>query len=246
MSQISTILENVDRRRISADREISPTTRSKLGQFMTPAPLARFMASLFRSLPGEIKLLDPGAGIGTLTSAFVEYAVRQIHKPSIDVHAYEIDATMRRHLEATLGECGSFCRQLGADFQWQIHVEDFIEAGVQSLLYEHSLFGEESQRYTHCIMNPPYRKIKSDSGTRVQLQRNGPKPNAIAASRRSLPWLMPNAWYVLLKRFSAKEEKRRIVASVYDPNQVPGSRVGFENHLNVIHMEGGYQRCRSR
>jgi adenine-specific DNA-methyltransferase len=49
---------------------------------------------------------------------------------------------------------------------------------------------------------------------------------------------MPNAWYVLVRRFSAKEEKRRIVASVYDPNRVAGSKVGFENHLNVLHIRG--------
>lgn len=140
---------------------------------MTPAPLAQFMASLFKSLPDEIVLLDPGAGIGILTSAFVEHAVRHVSKSTIHVHAYEVDAVMLRHLKTTMEECDSFCKQIGVDFQWHIHAEDFIEAGVQSLVYEYSLFGEKSQRYSHCIMNPPYRKIKSDSSTRAQLQQIG-------------------------------------------------------------------------
>jgi adenine-specific DNA-methyltransferase len=38
-----------------------------------------------------------------------------------------------------------------------------------------------------------------------------------------------------VRRFSSKEERRRIVATVYDPDDVPGKKVGFENHLNVFH-----------
>ena len=48
--------------------------------------------------------------------------------------------------------------------------------------------------------------------------------------------LFPNGHYVLIKRFTAKEEKRRVVACVYDP--VNGyDFVAFENHVNVIHRD---------
>lgn len=50
--------------------------------------------------------------------------------------------------------------------------------------------------------------------------------------------LLPEGWYCVVKRFSAKEERRRIVASVWSPDQVPGP-VAFENHLNVFHVKGG-------
>jgi adenine-specific DNA-methyltransferase len=49
---------------------------------------------------------------------------------------------------------------------------------------------------------------------------------------------MPGGTYVLAKRFSSKEEKRRIVAAVFDPEIVPAEMVGFENHLNVFHADG--------
>jgi adenine-specific DNA-methyltransferase len=49
--------------------------------------------------------------------------------------------------------------------------------------------------------------------------------------------LLPEGWYCVVKRFSAKEERRRIVASVWSPEQVPGP-VAFENHLNVFHSKG--------
>lgn len=49
--------------------------------------------------------------------------------------------------------------------------------------------------------------------------------------------LLPEGWYAVVKRFSAKEERRRIVASVWSPEDNPGE-VAFENHLNVFHVCG--------
>src|SRR5699024_5335081 len=49
--------------------------------------------------------------------------------------------------------------------------------------------------------------------------------------------LLPEGWYTVVKRFSAKEERRRIIASVWSPIEHPGP-VAFENHLNVFHITG--------
>jgi adenine-specific DNA-methyltransferase len=49
--------------------------------------------------------------------------------------------------------------------------------------------------------------------------------------------LVPEGWYAVVKRFSAKEERRRIVAGVWSPLDHPGP-VAFENHLNVFHSRG--------
>ena len=49
--------------------------------------------------------------------------------------------------------------------------------------------------------------------------------------------LLPEGWYTVVKRFSSKEERRRIVASVWSPIENPGE-VAFENHLNVFHIGG--------
>jgi adenine-specific DNA-methyltransferase len=50
--------------------------------------------------------------------------------------------------------------------------------------------------------------------------------------------LVPSEVYVLVKRFSSKEEKRRIVACIYDPRQTSVEWVAFENHLNYFHNRG--------
>jgi adenine-specific DNA-methyltransferase len=41
-----------------------------------------------------------------------------------------------------------------------------------------------------------------------------------------------------VKRFTSKEERRRVVASVLEPSDISNDLVGVENHLNVFHMAG--------
>ena len=64
------------------------------------------------------------------------------------------------------------------------------------------------------------------------------KPNAILDNAETRPWLVPSGMYVLTKRFTSKEERRRLVACLFDPEQVKAEWVGFENHLNYFHASG--------
>ncbi len=72
----------------------------------------------------------------------------------------------------------------------------------------------------------------------IKWPKQSKKPNALKQLAGVDELLVPNETYVLVKRFSAKEERRRIVASIHDPRRVPGDRVGFENHLNYFHDHG--------
>jgi adenine-specific DNA-methyltransferase len=64
------------------------------------------------------------------------------------------------------------------------------------------------------------------------------KPNAIEASLHTIDMLIDAGYYVLTKRFSSKEERRRVVSAIYDPHLIKASHVGFENHLNYFHTKG--------
>lgn len=64
------------------------------------------------------------------------------------------------------------------------------------------------------------------------------KPNALLRSPETLKLLLPNETYVLVKRFTSKEERRRVVAATITPADIPGSTVAIENHLNVYHDNG--------
>lgn len=65
------------------------------------------------------------------------------------------------------------------------------------------------------------------------------KPEYIKHVPESLVLLVPNRNYVLLRRFSAKEEERRLVAGPYLASVGTTSMVGLENHLNYVYRPGG-------
>lgn len=62
------------------------------------------------------------------------------------------------------------------------------------------------------------------------------KPNAIVCNDLTEKRLLPAGHYCVVRRFSTKEERRRIVASVVEPKDFGDYvAIGFENHLNVFH-----------
>lgn len=64
------------------------------------------------------------------------------------------------------------------------------------------------------------------------------KPNAVESNSHTASLLVPSGVYVLTKRFTSKEERRRVVACIYAPEHVAPGPVGFENHVNYIHASG--------
>jgi hypothetical protein len=65
---------------------------------------------------------------------------------------------------------------------------------------------------------------------------NFKKPNAIVHNKETEKWLYPNGFYCVVRRFSSKEEKRRVTAGVVRPDVFKEyNMLGFENHLNVFH-----------
>lgn len=167
------LLRDVDKVRRAASSELDQGRRSELGQFMTPAPIARFMASLFLGQKGEVRLLDAGAGVGSLTAAFVEEMCSRKQRPAaITVRAFEIDPLLLIRLRETLSACRSMCQAHGIAFEADVRSEDFVKAGAGMLVG--SLFATAaSQRFDCAILNPPYRKISSASAERAMLREAG-------------------------------------------------------------------------
>jgi adenine-specific DNA-methyltransferase len=389
------------------------------------------MAGMFEARKSVLRVLDPGAGIGSLSAAFVAAMCRRPRRPEVIVlTAYEIDPKLIGYLRATLDLCRAASDEASIQFEARVIAEDFLEAGARSLAGD--LFAARvDERFDCAILNPPYRKIRTESRERRLLREigvetsnlyagflavtaqilapagemvaitprsfcNGPyfepfrrfflrtmrfrhvhvfdardrafpddevlqenvvfraerttatavgvvvssslgpddldvrartirhddivrpsdrhafihivpdgggdairqrmgklkasladldlgvstgrvvdfrakdllrakpgrntvpliypchlqqgyvewptsrarKPNALALSPRADDLLLPAGHYVLVKRFSAKEEPRRVVAAVYDPARVPTDRVAFENHLNYYHLRG--------
>ena len=163
----------LDFRRLDVSRQINPERRAKLGQFFTPSEIAGFMAEMFADISSEsIRILDPGAGIGTLTAALITRLLEQKSPPkAIEVTAFEIDPVVRGYLEVTLNICRTRCRESGVAFSAEIISEDFILYTRHQ--FENTLFDATPRLYTHTILNPPYKKIASDSEQRDSLSSLG-------------------------------------------------------------------------
>ena len=155
-----TSLHALDHIRQSFNGSTDRATRAGIGQFLTPAAIAQFMASLFEGGPGHVRVLDPGAGAGVLFAMCIETLISQEKPPvSIAVDAYETDAAILPHLQATMKRCESLCSSHGIPFQGMVKDEDFVSFAVTET--RESLFAVPGRRFTHVILNPPYMKINS-------------------------------------------------------------------------------------
>ena len=132
----------VDELRHEANAKLDPRKKGPLGQFMTPFRIAEFMAGLFTATEVPAVLLDAGAGIGSLSIA----ASRVLKLKRIE--AWEIDPVMQSYLQGSL-------ERLKVEFE--IHKTDFIHDSVNRLQFN------VGTRFTHVILNPPYKKISSHS-----------------------------------------------------------------------------------
>ncbi len=63
------------------------------------------------------------------------------------------------------------------------------------------------------------------------------KPEALAINPASSSLLIPATIYTVVKRMTAKEERHRVVAAVYEP-AATATVVAFENHINYFHQNG--------
>lgn len=68
------------------------------------------------------------------------------------------------------------------------------------------------------------------------------KGQYLALTPKSKNWLVPNKNYVLLRRFSAKDDKARLVAAPYFYALGSSDSIGIENKLNYIYRPKGHMQ----
>jgi adenine-specific DNA-methyltransferase len=150
-------------RRQQASAALDPKRRANLGQYFTPAPAADFLASLARLEGAEtIRILDPGAGAGSLTASLVMRILRERPGMRISVTACEVDHHLHGTLESTLSDCTDTANDYGSRLQANIVRGDFIEWATA----DDGLFAQPREPFDLVIMNPPYRKLAANSPER--------------------------------------------------------------------------------
>lgn len=163
------LLTRLDAARAKLAASLRPEERKALGQFLTPAPVASLMASMVEELPTRVRLLDAGAGIGALTAAFVSDICTWERPPEqVSLCAYEMDLRLQPALGEALASCEEALRARGVRVSSEIHAEDFIQHAVAQIAGT-----IPPQRFNYAIINPPYRKIRSESRERRLLRQGG-------------------------------------------------------------------------
>ncbi len=162
------MLSEVEKIRLAVSKAADRKRKSLLGQFFTPEPIARFMAELF-DINDDINchLLDAGAGIGSLSAAFIDRWISYNYSfKNIELDAFEIDKYLHPYLIQTLEKYKKHFK-----FVPIIRDTDFIHTAADYL--SGSLFIQTLPKYSHAILNPPYKKIRSNSAHRKALRQVG-------------------------------------------------------------------------
>ncbi len=142
------------------DASTSPDERKKRGHFGTPPAVAEFMAGMFAELPhGDVHVLDPGAGVGTLSAAICQRALGQRSCGALFFELWENDPTLVPLLKKTMGHCRKKLREMGHGMEFVVRNEDFVLANSSRTLFDD---GPEP-KFDLAILNPPYFKLRKDS-----------------------------------------------------------------------------------
>lgn len=167
------LTDRVDFFRLDASRKLDPERKESLGQFLTPAPVARLMASMPDYGDVVVRILDPGAGVGSLFAACVAELFNRPKRPQeIRVTAYEVDPVLAEYLPETFELCRIACERAGILFNGEVIQSDFIESAAQALAPGLFAHGRASE-FSVAILNPPYGKIRTDSRIRQLLRELG-------------------------------------------------------------------------
>jgi adenine-specific DNA-methyltransferase len=123
---------------------------------------------MFAEPDDEVRLLDAGAGAGSLTAATVAALLERDEPPrSIEVVTIEVEPVLISYLDETLDACAGASAAAGVSFDARIDTEDFLAATARRV--QDDVPGD----FTCAILNPPYRKIRSSSGERALCRAMG-------------------------------------------------------------------------
>ena len=140
----------------------SASCRKAQGLYLTPVPVAHFMAAQIDHLPsGAVRLLDPAAGAGVLCCAAVERLVAATRVASIELVVYESDVALCAALRTVLSHLRDWCGTRHVALRARIRCTDFVAANASALrsLGELLPAAPADSGFDAVIANPPYFKI---------------------------------------------------------------------------------------
>jgi adenine-specific DNA-methyltransferase len=166
VAPVGELLADAADTQVKYERLTSLDDRKKKGQFFTPPQVCQLMASFFHFTKSDaFRLLDPGAGVGSLTAAVCDRFLNFPAPRNIEIHLFENDPEVLPFLRQTVKRCAGRLSEHGHSMAYEIHAQDFI-LDAASICFGHpSLFngGSALGEFDGVIMNPPYFKVNKAS-----------------------------------------------------------------------------------
>jgi adenine-specific DNA-methyltransferase len=160
--------EFADRLGIYYTQQVTAKHKKDNGQFFTPTPIARLLASYCDLIKTSLKILDPGCGMAILSCALIEQIIENSNNiERIDLVAYETDLELIPFTQKALDYLKEWLLNKGIQFNYVLLKSDFVLENA-SVLRENklpSLFEETKkvdEDFDIIISNPPYFKLSKD------------------------------------------------------------------------------------
>ncbi|MBQ6638909.1 MAG: Eco57I restriction-modification methylase domain-containing protein [Lachnospiraceae bacterium] len=151
------MLDHVVNQTMNFLENMPKSKRKKKGQFFTSVETARFMADMFDldNCKGRISVLDPGAGTGILSVAFLERLMSLSSDINVSLTCYETDPEVLPVLKSNLEYAKS---EYPDQIEYRVLEEDYILSQSNDF-DENLLANEDPLKYDYVIANPPYLRV---------------------------------------------------------------------------------------
>jgi adenine-specific DNA-methyltransferase len=118
------------------DATTLPRTRKERGHFGTAPAIADFMAGMFMEIPqGAVRILDPGAGVGTLSAAVCQRVLEQLHPRHVVFELWENDPRLQDGLQRTMAACRAALKNAGHEMEFTVRTDDFVLEHAEPSLF---------------------------------------------------------------------------------------------------------------
>jgi len=159
------MMENLTRLAAEQQRQFDastlPDARKERGHFGTSPAIAGFMAEMFTLTTSRpMCILDPGAGVGTLSAAVCQRVLQQRNvRHRLVLELWENDPHLEARLRGTMEACREALKGAGHEMEFTIRTEDFVLENARPPLFA----AGAAPSFDLVIMNPPYSKLRKDS-----------------------------------------------------------------------------------
>jgi adenine-specific DNA-methyltransferase len=157
--------EYADRLGIYYTESVTEEYKKEVGQFFTPLIISRFMSKYSNDTNDRVKILDPGCGIGILSTTLIEEIIsKNKNIKIIELVAFETDVDLLQYSEKCFEYLRIWLFEKGVEFTVFLCKNDFILHNSLILNNQYNT----NEDYDIIISNPPYFKLpKGDVRTQI-------------------------------------------------------------------------------